>query len=163
MSFDALASLAIGVRSRHETFVKTEVGHEFSLGQELANAAVAAGVEHMVFSGLEHVEARTGGTKWARQMETCTRSLPIRGSSCLPGLFLREAVPETQQLARRTADPGRRLTNPLTRRGMSVRSPMRGARCTASFRLAFLGDHALELGVRITFSRGFVSAAAGIR
>jgi uncharacterized protein YbjT (DUF2867 family) len=38
---------------------------EFALGQELANAAVAAGVEHVVFSGLENVEARTGGTKWA--------------------------------------------------------------------------------------------------
>ena len=36
---------------------------EFTLGQELANAAVAAGVEHVVFSGLENVEARTGGTK----------------------------------------------------------------------------------------------------
>jgi hypothetical protein len=31
----------------------------------LANAAVAAGVEHVVFSGLENVEARTAGTKWA--------------------------------------------------------------------------------------------------
>jgi hypothetical protein len=38
---------------------------EFTIGQELANAAVAAGVEHVVFSGLENVEARTANTKWA--------------------------------------------------------------------------------------------------
>ena len=41
------------------------VDDEFTIGQELANAAVAAGVEHVVFSGLENVEARTAGTKWA--------------------------------------------------------------------------------------------------
>ena len=59
---------------------------EFTLGQELANAAVAAGVEHVVFSGLENVEARTGGTKWAphftdkARVEAYIRSLPIRSS-----------------------------------------------------------------------------------
>jgi nucleoside-diphosphate-sugar epimerase len=59
---------------------------EFTLGQELANAAVAAGVEHVVFSGLENVEARTGGTKWAphftdrARVESYIRSLPIRSS-----------------------------------------------------------------------------------
>ncbi len=60
--------------------------HEFILGYELANAAVAAGVEHVVFSGLENVEARTGGTKWAphftdkAKVEAYIRSLPIRSS-----------------------------------------------------------------------------------
>ncbi len=59
---------------------------ELTLGQELANAAVAAGVEHVVFSGLENVEARTGGTKWAphftdkAKVEAYIRSLPIRSS-----------------------------------------------------------------------------------
>ena len=59
---------------------------EFKLGQELANAAVAAGVEHVVFSGLENVEARSGGTKWAphftdkARVEAYIRSLPIRSS-----------------------------------------------------------------------------------
>ncbi|WP_457299428.1 NmrA/HSCARG family protein [Phyllobacterium sp. P5_D12] len=59
---------------------------ELTLGMELANAAVAAGVEHVVFSGLENVEARTGGTKWAphftdkAKVEDYIRSLPIRGS-----------------------------------------------------------------------------------
>jgi len=59
---------------------------ELTLGKELANAAVAAGVEHVVFSGLENVEARTGGTKWAphftdkSKVEDYIRSLPIRSS-----------------------------------------------------------------------------------
>jgi len=59
---------------------------EFTLGKELANAAVAAGFEHVVFSSLENVEARTGGTKWAphftdqARVEEYIRSLPIRSS-----------------------------------------------------------------------------------
>jgi uncharacterized protein YbjT (DUF2867 family) len=59
---------------------------EFTLGRELADAALAAGVEHVVFSGLEDVEARTGGTKWAphftdkARVEAYIRSLPIRSS-----------------------------------------------------------------------------------
>ncbi len=59
---------------------------ELTLGMELADAAVAAGVEHVVFSGLENVEARTGGTKWAphftdkAKVEDYIRSLPVRSS-----------------------------------------------------------------------------------
>lgn len=59
---------------------------EFTLGQELANAALTARVEHVVFSGLENVEARTAGTKWAphftdkARVEAYIRSLPIQSS-----------------------------------------------------------------------------------
>jgi uncharacterized protein YbjT (DUF2867 family) len=59
---------------------------EFTLGKELADAAVAAGVEHVVFSGLENVEARTGGAKWAphftdkAKVEHYIRGLPVRSS-----------------------------------------------------------------------------------
>lgn len=38
---------------------------EFVLGCELADAAVAAGVGHVVFSTLENVDTRSGGTKYA--------------------------------------------------------------------------------------------------
>lgn len=59
---------------------------EFTLGKELADAAMAAGVEHVVFSGLENVEARAAGTKWAphftdkAKVADYIRSLPIRSS-----------------------------------------------------------------------------------
>ena len=59
---------------------------EFTLGKELADAAVAAGVGHVVFSGLENVEARSGGAKWAphftdkARVADYIRSLPIRSS-----------------------------------------------------------------------------------
>jgi uncharacterized protein YbjT (DUF2867 family) len=59
---------------------------ELTLGMELAEAAVAAGVEHVVFSGLENVEKRTIGTKWAphftdkAKIEEYIRGLPVRSS-----------------------------------------------------------------------------------
>lgn len=59
---------------------------EFTIGREMADAAVAAGVEQVVFSGLENVEARTGGTKWAphftdkARIEDHIRGLPVRSS-----------------------------------------------------------------------------------
>lgn len=60
--------------------------HEAALGMELADAAVAAGVEHLVFSSLEHVDAITKGAKFAphftdkARVEAYIRTLPIRSS-----------------------------------------------------------------------------------
>jgi len=59
---------------------------EFALGRELADAAHAAGVHHIVWSGLENVDARTGGAKWAPHftekalVEDYIRALPLRSS-----------------------------------------------------------------------------------
>src|SRR5690606_21800070 len=59
---------------------------EYMLGVQLADAARAAGVEHVVWSGLENVEARTGGAKWVphftdkARVENHIRSLPLRSS-----------------------------------------------------------------------------------
>lgn len=59
---------------------------ELALGIELADAALAAGVEHIVWSSLENVEARTGGALWAPHftekalVEAYLRSLPLRSS-----------------------------------------------------------------------------------
>jgi uncharacterized protein YbjT (DUF2867 family) len=66
---------------------------EFIIGRELADAAAAAGVQHVVFSGLENVEARTGGAKWAphftdkARVEAHIRSLPVRSSFVYLALF----------------------------------------------------------------------------
>jgi uncharacterized protein YbjT (DUF2867 family) len=60
--------------------------HEAALGRELADAAVEAGVQHLVFSGLENVDEITSGRKFAphftdkAKVEAYIRTLPIRSS-----------------------------------------------------------------------------------
>jgi uncharacterized protein YbjT (DUF2867 family) len=60
--------------------------HEAELGRELADAAVEAGVQHLVFSGLENVDEITNGRKFAphftdkARIEDYIRTLPIRSS-----------------------------------------------------------------------------------
>jgi uncharacterized protein YbjT (DUF2867 family) len=59
---------------------------EFAHGRALADAALAAGVSHVVWSGLENVAARTAGAKWAPHftekalVEEHLRGLPLRSS-----------------------------------------------------------------------------------
>lgn len=59
---------------------------ELALGVELADAAFASGVEHVVWSSLENVERRTGGLLWAPHftekalVEDYLRTLPMRSS-----------------------------------------------------------------------------------
>jgi uncharacterized protein YbjT (DUF2867 family) len=60
--------------------------HEQHLGRQLADAAVAAGVQHIVFSGLENVNAITAGRKFAphftdkAEIEQYIRTLPVLSS-----------------------------------------------------------------------------------
>lgn len=60
--------------------------YEYELGKEQANAAAAAGVEHIVFSSLENVDDITGGIKWAphftdkARVEAYIRGLPVTSS-----------------------------------------------------------------------------------
>ena len=60
--------------------------HEAPLGMEMADAAVQAGVQHIVFSSLENVDAISGGLKFAphftdkARIEDHIRSLSVRSS-----------------------------------------------------------------------------------
>lgn len=69
------------------------VTHETLLGQEIADAAVEAGVQHLVFSSLENVEEITMGKKWVphftdkARIEGYIRTLPIMSSFIYMGFF----------------------------------------------------------------------------
>ncbi len=59
-------------RGSHGAFLMTPVvippdTHEFELGKQQADAAVEAGVRHIVFSSLENVDRITEGTKTSRR------------------------------------------------------------------------------------------------
>lgn len=67
--------------------------HEFELGKQLADAAVKAGVRHLIFSSLENVDRITGGEKFAphftdkAQVEEYIRTLPITSSFIYMAFF----------------------------------------------------------------------------
>lgn len=67
--------------------------HEAALGRELADAAVEAGVQHLVFSSLENVEQITTGKKFAPHftdkaiVEDYIRTLPVQSSFIMLAFF----------------------------------------------------------------------------
>jgi len=67
--------------------------HEFELGKELADAAVEAGVQHLIFSSLENVDKITDGKKFAphftdkARIEDYIRTLPITSSFIYMSFF----------------------------------------------------------------------------
>lgn len=67
--------------------------HEFQLGKELAEAAVEAGVQHIVFSSLENVNKITNGKKFAphftdkAKIEEYIRTLPVTSSFIMMAFF----------------------------------------------------------------------------
>lgn len=88
------AALTDAMRGSHGAFLMTPPTPpvpppgqpELALGRELADAAYAAGVQHVVWSGLENVEMRTRGNKWAPHFTEKAlvaehiRTLPLRSS-----------------------------------------------------------------------------------
>jgi hypothetical protein len=78
-------------RGSHGAFLMTPpiappATHETALGMQQADAALEAGVEHIIFSGLENVETITGGRKFAphftdkARVEEYIRTLPVTSS-----------------------------------------------------------------------------------
>ncbi len=67
--------------------------HEFELGKELADAAVGAGVRHIVFSSLENVDKISGGKLFAphftdkARIEAYIRTLPVVSSFIYMAFF----------------------------------------------------------------------------
>jgi uncharacterized protein YbjT (DUF2867 family) len=67
--------------------------HEFALGKELADAALEAKAEHLIFSSLENVDRITSGKKFAphftdkANIETYIRTLPIKSSFIYMAFF----------------------------------------------------------------------------
>jgi uncharacterized protein YbjT (DUF2867 family) len=72
--------------------------HETQLGKQLADAAVEAGVEHLIFSGLENVEKITEGKKWAphftdkARVEEYVRTLSVTSSFIYLAFFYTNLV-----------------------------------------------------------------------
>lgn len=84
-------SLVTAFSGSHGVFMMTPpiappATHEAELGRELADAAVEAGVQHLVFSSLENVDRITNGEQFAPHftdkaiVEEYIRTLPIRSS-----------------------------------------------------------------------------------
>lgn len=67
--------------------------HEFELGKELADAAVEAGVHHIIFSSLENVDKITDGKKFAphftdkARVENYIRTLPVKSTFIYMAFF----------------------------------------------------------------------------
>ena len=67
--------------------------HEVALGKQLADAAIEAGVPHIIFSSLEDVDTITGGKKFAphftdkARIEEYIRTLPVTSSFIYMAFF----------------------------------------------------------------------------
>ncbi len=85
-------------RGSHGVFMMTPgiappLTYETALGKQLADAAVEAGVQHIVFSSLENVDKITGGKKFAphftdkARIEEYIRTLPVTSSFIYMAFF----------------------------------------------------------------------------
>jgi uncharacterized protein YbjT (DUF2867 family) len=85
-------------RGSHGVFLMTPMiippaTHEFDLGKQLADAAVEAGVQYVIYSALENVDKITGGKKWVphftdkARVEEYIRGLPAQSSFVYPAFF----------------------------------------------------------------------------
>jgi uncharacterized protein YbjT (DUF2867 family) len=96
-------ALVDAFRGSHGVFLVTPIivppaAHERDLGKLQADAAVDAGVQHIVFSSLENVERITGGKKWVphftdkAKVEEYIRTLPVTSSFIYMAFFYTNLV-----------------------------------------------------------------------
>jgi uncharacterized protein YbjT (DUF2867 family) len=90
-------------RGSHGAFLMTPpimppATHEMALGRQQADAALEAGVQHVIFSGLENVDKITAGKKFAphftdkARVEEYIRTLPITSSFIYLAFFYTNLV-----------------------------------------------------------------------
>jgi len=153
---------------------------ELALGIALADAALAAGVEHVVWSSLENVEERTAGALWAPHftekalVEAHLRALPISSSFIQLAFFytnfLEYYVPRKESDGSLTfavyLPPDARMpfVDPLTATGPAVLAHFDDPKSYAGRTLPVVGDlltarELVETFVRVTGRRATYASA----
>jgi uncharacterized protein YbjT (DUF2867 family) len=153
--------------------------HEMELGIQLADAAVEAGVQHIIFSSLEDVDKITEGKKFAphftdkAKIEAYIRSLPITSSFIYMSFFytnLMEFYPPRMDgdtlvfpiyLPKNFPAP---FVDPLTATGPAVLEIFSNPKCYAGQSLPVIGDiisaqEMIDTFVRVTGKKAVYSSA----
>ncbi|CZR63660.1 related to nitrogen metabolic regulation protein nmr [Phialocephala subalpina] len=106
-----VSSLGPVLEGAHTVFALTTTTYdsqcytrEFTQGKAIADAAVAASVQYLIFSSLPHCSSISGGKYKGVQsfdakadVETYIRSLPIKSAFFMPGSFLQNFHNQTMQ------------------------------------------------------------------
>ncbi|MGF7076251.1 NmrA/HSCARG family protein [Mucilaginibacter sp. 3215] len=143
--------------------------HEFELGKQLADAAVEAGVQHVIFSSLENVDEITRGKKFAphftdkARIEAYIRTLPITSSFIYMAFFYTNLLEFYTPLAREDGtlvfpiylpeDFRAPFVDPLTATGPAVLELFSDQQQYAGRSLPVIGDIISPREMVATFSR----------
>ena len=142
--------------------------HETQLGMEIADAAVEAGVKHLVFTSLENVDRITDGAKWVPhftdkgRVEDYIRTLPITSSFIYMAFFYTNLIEyyQPQQEGDRLVFPiylpedfRAPFVDPLTATGPAVLEIFDNQDKYAGLSLPVIGEFLSPKEIVETFSR----------